>query len=257
MSLGTLYLLPNTLGKRDNEDPILDVLPTGVMQRIAGLSYFVVENTRTARSLLSKIREHYPLNTALQDIQFSELNVNTPATAINDLLEPLLNGQDVGLLSEAGLPAIADPGAVLVAAAHQHNIRVMPMVGPSSLLLALMGSGLNGQSFAFHGYLPIDIQERQKTIIELEKESAQKKSTQLFIETPYRNQALLEHLIQYCRPDTQLSIAVNLSLPDQRIETRTVIEWKKMGANAWAGLHKKPTVFLLLAGGKQKHNVRH
>ncbi len=185
----------------------------------------------------------HPLAKPLQEIKISELNVNTPAAALAGLLAPLLAGQDGGLVSEAGVPAVADPGADLVRLAHQHNIPVRPLVGPSSLLLAVMASGLNGQSFAFNGYLPTDAAQRAVRIKELEQRSRKEKQTQLFIETPYRNAAMLEALVTACAPGTLVCVATDLSLPSETIRTMTATQWKTAKA---PDFHKKPTVFLLL-----------
>ena len=173
--------------------------------------------------------------------------MNTPAQALAGLLAPLLAGRDAGLVSEAGVPAVADPGADLVRLAHQHGITVKPLVGPSSLLLAVMASGLNGQSFAFNGYLPTDAAARAKRIKELETRSRGEKQTQLFIETPYRNAAMLEALVASCMAATLICVATDLSLPSETIRTMTAAQWKsQLGAGKAPDFHKKPTVFLLL-----------
>jgi 16S rRNA (cytidine1402-2'-O)-methyltransferase len=189
------------------------------------------------------VNAQHPLAKPLQEIKISELNVNTPAAALAGLLAPMLAGQDGGLVSEAGVPAVADPGADLVRLAHQHNIPVRPLVGPSSLLLAVMASGLNGQSFAFNGYLPTDAAQRAVRIKELEQRSRKEKQTQLFIETPYRNAAMLEALVAACAPGTLVCVATDLSLPSETIRTMTAAQWKTAKA---PDFHKKPTVFLLL-----------
>ncbi|MES2351960.1 MAG: SAM-dependent methyltransferase, partial [Pseudomonadota bacterium] len=201
------------------------------------------ENAKTARAFLKLVNAQHPLAKPLQEIKISELNVNTPAAALAGLLAPLLAGQDGGLVSEAGVPAVADPGADLVRLAHQHNIPVRPLVGPSSLLLAVMASGLNGQSFAFNGYLPTDAAQRAVRIKELEQRSRKEKQTQLFIETPYRNAAMLEALVTACAPGTLVCVATDLSLPSETIRTMTATQWKTAKA---PDFHKKPTVFLLL-----------
>ncbi len=246
---GTLFLLPNTLGNHSYTSDILQhIIPEQVQQRTTGLRYLIAENAKTARAHLKLVANHHPLQTTLQEIRISELNINTPANALDALLEPLLNGEDAGLISEAGVPAIADPGAALVRLAHQRGITVRPLVGPSSLLLAVMGSGLNGQSFAFHGYLPTDTAQRAKRIKELEERSRKEKQTQLFIETPYRNAAFLEALLQHCNPSTSVCIATDLTLDTESLQTRTAAEWKKHIASAGQpDFHKKPTVFLFLA----------
>ena len=179
----------------------------------------------------------------IQEIEIRELNVNTPAADIDGLLAPLLAGTDAGLVSEAGCPAVADPGALLVRRAHQRGVRVVPLVGPSSILLALMASGLNGQSFTFHGYLPVDATERGKRLRELDQQSRRARQTQLFIETPYRNRALLEALLSHCAPSTLICVAVDLTLPTEQIVTRPASEWKLDALD----LHKRPALFLMLA----------
>ena len=237
---GTLYLIPNTLGETE---ALASVLPEQVQQITAQLDYFVAENAKTARAFLKLVNARHPLARPLQEITISELNVNTPAAALAGLLAPLLAGRDGGLVSEAGVPAVADPGADLVRLAHQHNIPVRPLVGPSSLLLAVMASGLNGQSFAFNGYLPTDAAQRATRIRELEQRSRKEKQTQLFIETPYRNAAMLEALIAACAPATLICVATDLSLPSETIRTMSASQWKSAKA---PDFHKKPTVFLLL-----------
>lgn len=241
---GTLYLIPNTLGKRDEADPLADVIPAGVQQVISRLDYFVAENAKTARAFLKKSGETCPLDRAIQQIEIRELNVNTPDEALRALLEPTLAGRDTGLLSEAGVPAVADPGANLVRLAHASGVRVRPLVGPSSILLAVMGSGLNGQSFAFNGYLPVDAGERAQRLRELEQLSRRARQTQVFIETPYRNDALLEAMRQHCAGTTLLSVAVDLTLPSETIVTRPLSAWQP----GQLALHKRPAIFSLLAG---------
>jgi len=237
---GTLFLIPNTLGETA---ALAHVLPEQVQHITAQLDYFVAENAKTARAFLKLVGAGHPLCKPMQEIQIAELNVNTPAAALSDLLKPLLAGRDGGLVSEAGVPAVADPGADLVRLAHQHQIPVRPLVGPSSLLLAVMASGLNGQSFAFNGYLPTDAGQRAARIRDLEQRSRKEKQTQLFIETPYRNAALLEALVSSCAPGTLICVATDLSLPSETIRTLTAAQWKSAPA---PDFHKKPTVFLLL-----------
>ncbi|PHV06999.1 SAM-dependent methyltransferase [Janthinobacterium sp. BJB412] len=241
---GTLYLIPNTLGETE---ALSQVIPEQVQRTTAGLDYFVAENAKTARAFLKLIAAQHPLAKPLQEIQISELNVNTPAQALAGLLAPLLAGRDAGLVSEAGVPAVADPGADLVRLAHQHGVPVRPLVGPSSLLLAVMASGLNGQSFAFNGYLPTDAAQRAKRVKELEQRSRGEKQTQLFIETPYRNAAMLEALVANCQPGTLICVATGISLASESIRTMTGAQWKGLLAAGKApDFHKKPTVFLLL-----------
>ncbi|MDF3835292.1 SAM-dependent methyltransferase [Cupriavidus basilensis] len=241
---GILYLIPNTLGKRDETDPLPDVIPAGVQQIAAGLDYLVAENAKTARAFLKKLGETCPLARPIQQIEIRELNVNTRDDALAALLAPIREGRDGGLLSEAGVPAVADPGANLVRLAHARGVRVRPLVGPSSILLAVMGSGLNGQSFAFNGYLPVDAGERAQRLRELEQLSRKAHQTQVWIETPYRNGPLLEAMRQHCAGGTMLSIAVDLTLPSEAIVTLPISEWRPERLD----LHKRPAIFSLLAG---------
>ena len=245
---GTLYLIPNTLGATDpGSDALAHIIPEQVQALTARLDYFVAENAKTARGFLKLIAIGHPLARPLQEIEIAELNVNTPAAALTQLLAPLLAGRDAGLVSEAGVPAVADPGADLVRLAHQHGIKVRPLVGPSSILLAVMASGLNGQSFAFNGYLPTDATLRAKRIKELESRSRNEKQTQLFIETPYRNAAMLEALVAQCAPSTLICVATDLSLDTESVQTWNGGQWKKqLAAGKAPDFHKKPTVFLLL-----------
>jgi len=245
---GTLYLIPNTLGPTDAAPGALShVLPGQVQSVTAQLDYFVAENAKTARAFLKLVAIDHPLAKPLQEIEIAELNVNTPPQALAALLAPLLAGRDAGLVSEAGVPAVADPGADLVRLAHQHGITVRPLVGPSSLLLAVMASGLNGQSFAFNGYLPTDAAQRSKRIQQLEARSRSEKQTQLLIETPYRNAAMLEALVASCQPGTLVCVATDLSLASESVRTMTAAKWKGLlGAGKMPEFHKKPTVFLFL-----------
>jgi 16S rRNA (cytidine1402-2'-O)-methyltransferase len=245
---GTLYLIPNTLGPTEAAPGALsNILPAQVQEMTSKLEYFVAENAKTARAFLKLVAVDHPLARPLQEIKISELNVNTPPAALSALLAPLLEGHDAGLVSEAGVPAVADPGADLVRLAHQHGITVRPLVGPSSLLLAVMASGLNGQSFAFNGYLPTDPAQRTKRIQQLEQRSRAEKQTQLLIETPYRNAAMLEALVNACQPGTLVCVATDLSLASESVRTLTAAKWKAaLAANKGPDFHKKPTVFLLL-----------
>lgn len=246
---GTLYLIPNTLGSTDAVPGALDhVIPRHVQALTARLDYFVAENAKTARGFLKLVAIDHPLARPLQEIEMAELNVNTAPGALAGLIAPLLAGRDAGLISEAGVPAVADPGADLVRLAHQHGITVKPLVGPSSLLLAVMASGLNGQSFAFNGYLPTDAAARAKRIKELELRSSREHQTQLLIETPYRNGAMLEALVATCLPATLICVATDLSVPGEAIRTLSAAKWKGLlAAGQMPDFHKKPTVFLLLA----------
>lgn len=247
---GILYLVPNTLGQADVDqiDPLAQIIPTDVQVITATLDYFIAENAKTTRAFLKLIAATRPLVKPLQELRIAELNINTAAAALPALLAPLLAGQNAGLISEAGVPAVADPGANLVRLAHSCGIIVKPLVGPSSLLLAVMAGGLSGQSFAFNGYLPIDAQQRTKRIKTLEDRSRQDKQTQLFIETPYRNAALLEALVLTCQADTLISIATDLTLTTEAIKTQATAKWKSdLMAGKAPDFHKKPTVFSLLA----------
>ncbi|HUW49830.1 MAG TPA: SAM-dependent methyltransferase [Sulfuricella sp.] len=233
MATGILYLIPTTLG----ESPLSLVIPEQVQKIAAGLTVFVAENPKTARQYLKQLE----LATPLQEIEMFTLDKHTKPEQLAQFLQPALAGKDIGLVSEAGCPAVADPGALLVRLAHERGVRVVPLVGPSSILLALMASGMNGQAFAFHGYLPIQKVERGKKIAGLEKESMFRDQTQIFIETPYRNQSLLEDIIQACEPDTELCIATDITLVSERIETRNIAEWRRKLPD----INKKPTIFLL------------
>ena len=246
---GTLYLIPNTLGPTEAAPHALShILPEQVQHIASKLDYFVAENAKTARAFLKLVAIDHPLALPLQEIRIAELNVNTPPQALAALLAPLLEGRDAGLVSEAGVPAVADPGADLVRLAHQHGVPVRPLVGPSSLLLAVMASGLNGQSFAFNGYLPTDAGQRAKRIQQLEQRSRSENQTQLLIETPYRNGAMLEALVASCQPGTLVCVATDLSLATETVCTQTAAKWKaQLAAGNAPDFHKKPTVFLFLA----------
>ncbi len=238
MATGTLYLVPCTLG----DTPTGEVLPQHVIGIARRLRHFVVEHPKTARQFLAALKPEQPI----QSLHFATLNEHTAPKELTGLLAPLLAGEDVGILSEAGCPGIADPGADLVNLAHRNGIRVVPLVGPSSILLALMASGLNGQRFAFHGYLPVEDTERNKAIAALEAESAKRGQTQLFIETPYRNEKLFGALLACCRPQTLLCVATDLTLPGESIRTHSIIQWRSQPKPQ---LNKRPSIFLLLASG--------
>ena len=232
---GTLYLIPTTLGERGADD----VIPAGVQARIRRIAYFIAENPKSARAYLKLLGSERPL----QSISIERLDHNTPVDALESLLAPVIAGDDAGLISESGCPAIADPGAPLVRRAHEQGVRVAPLVGPSSILLALIASGLESQRFAFHGYLPIKPPERDKLIRDLESRSRRNRETQIFIETPYRNPRLLSALLGACRPETLLCIASNLTLPSESVRTMRIDEWKKQAPD----LKDQPSVFLLLS----------
>jgi 16S rRNA (cytidine1402-2'-O)-methyltransferase len=233
---GVLWLLPVALG----DTPWQSCLPAATRDAACRLTHFVAENAKTARAELKRIGHPLPL----RQLAIEQLPAAPTAADIERLLAPLAAGHDLGLMSEAGCPAVADPGALLVRRAHELGLTVKPLVGPSSLLLGLMASGLDGQRFAFHGYLPAREPERSRRIVELENESAHLKQTQLFIETPYRNMALFNALLLACRPKTRLCLATDLSLDSEQIATRRVAGWK---AATPPNLDKRPTVFLLLA----------
>ena len=232
---GKLYLIPSPLGDYDPDV----VIPAPTLDLLQRIGCYVVEEVRTARRYLSRAG----LKGHIQELEFHELNEHTSAADVERLVALFEDGRDVGLISEAGLPAVADPGAALVALCHRHGIEVVPQVGPSSLMMALMASGLNGQSFTFCGYLPAKTEERRSAIKSIEKISQSKRQTQIFIETPYRNDAMFSDLLQSCRPSTSICIAADITMPDEFIRTKTVAEWKK--ENPIIG--KRPCVFLMLA----------
>ena len=233
---GSLYLLPNTLGDVAPEA----VIPAGVLDRARSLDYIIAEDPKAARAFLKRITPTRPL----QSIRVERLDHNTGASDIQTFLEALLSGSDAGLLSEAGLPAVADPGASLVRLAHEQNIRVVPLSGPSSLVLALAASGLDGQRFAFHGYLPIAETELVSTLKECERQSRRLRQTQIFIETPYRNDRTLAAMLRALAPDTLVCVAADLTLKSETVKTRPVAAWRRETPQ----LKGRPTVFLLLAG---------
>lgn len=232
---GKLYLIPTTLG----DVPPLEVLPISIKRAIERIDHYVVENEKTARHFIKKVnpRKSQP------GLQLFALNKFTEVSEIPQFLEPCLAGKDMGILSEAGCPGIADPGAAVVQLAHEKNIQVIPLVGPSSIVLALMASGLNGQNFAFNGYLPIDSDERKSEIKRLEKKSKDEQQSQLFIETPYRNNKLLEELQKALHSGTRICVACDLTLSTEYIRTKMVSEWK----NEKVDLHKRPAIFIIQA----------
>ncbi|MDR2452107.1 MAG: SAM-dependent methyltransferase [Candidatus Accumulibacter sp.] len=233
---GALYLIPVPLGPA----PAREVLPEAVIARAARLKHFIAENAKSARAFLKSL----PSESPLQEIDIQPLDEHTPPDMLPRLLAPLLAGHDAGLISEAGCPAVADPGAALIALAHEAGIPVAPLVGPSSILLALMASGLSGQNFSFHGYLPVKDGPRRKRIRELEEESRRAGRTQLFIETPYRNRRMFESLLEVCSPRTRIGIAADLTLPGQRIMTKRRDAWR---VAEFSDIDKHPAVFLLSA----------
>ncbi|WP_191860053.1 SAM-dependent methyltransferase [Hanstruepera ponticola] len=232
-TFGKLYLIPTTLG--DNNP--LEVLPVTVKNTIEKTNVFIVENEKSARRFIKKITP----NKKQSELKLYTLNKHTEASELPTFLSACSQGIDVGLLSEAGCPAIADPGADIVNIAHNENITVVPLVGPSSIIMALMASGMNGQSFAFNGYLPIDKQERKKELVRLERLSQQQNQSQLFIETPYRNNAMLEDICSCLNEYTLVCVACDITLPTEYIKTKTVKEWKKNSAD----FHKRPALFII------------
>ena len=236
MAYGTLYLIPCPIS---DETAPWEVLPASNRAVMDSLDYFIVENTRTARRFLSKAGVARPIET----LEFRELNEHTLAgREVEALVEPLLAGRSAGVISEAGVPGVADPGAAVVEACHRRGIRVVPLVGPSSIILAMMASGLNGQSFAFNGYLPVKPPERARAIRAFERRAVGEGQSQLFIEAPYRNAKLLEQLVQTLAPTTRLTVAADLTAPDQRIETRTVAQWRE---RPLPEINKHPAIFII------------
>ena len=233
---GTLYLIPCPIS---DETAPWDVLPAANRAVMDSLDYFIVENTRTARRFLSKAGIARPI----AELEFRELNEHTVAGPdVEALVDPIAAGRSAGVISEAGVPGVADPGALVVEACHRRGIRVVPLVGPSSILLALMASGLNGQSFAFNGYLPVKPAERAQAIRRFERRARSERQSQLFIEAPYRNAKLLEQLLQVLAPDTRLTLAVDLTAPGGQVLTRTVAEWRRAPLPE---LNKRPAIFII------------
>ena len=236
MAYGTLYLIPCPIS---DETAPWEVLPASNRAVMDSLDYFIVENTRTARRFLSKAGVARPIET----LEFRELNEHTLAgREVEALVEPMLAGRSAGVISEAGVPGVADPGAAVVEACHRRGIRVVPLVGPSSIILAMMASGLNGQSFAFNGYLPVKPPERARAIRAFERRAVGEGQSQLFIEAPYRNAKLLEQLVQTLAPTTRLTVAADLTAPDQRIETRTVAQWRE---RPLPEINRHPAIFII------------
>ncbi len=230
---GILYLIPTTLGESNPHD----VLPQTVKRAIEFIDCYIVENEKTARRFIKSI---YP-EKVQSSLIISSLNKHTEVSEHNEMIQPCLHGINVGLMSEAGCPGVADPGAAIVKLAHEKGIQVVPLVGPSSILLAMMGSGMNGQSFAFNGYLPIDKSDKKSALKNFEKLSFDKNQSQIFIETPYRNNKLLEDFLQTLQPNTHLCIAADITLPTEYIKTMKVSEWKKTTID----LHNRPTIFII------------
>ncbi len=233
--MGTLFMIPTTLG---NNNP-LEVLPISIKQTIENVNYYIVENEKSARHFIKSISPRK----SQQDLNLSVLNKYTEAAAIPTFLIPCFEGNDVGILSEAGCPGIADPGADVAKYAHEKGIRVVPLVGPSSITMALMASGMNGQRFAFNGYLPIENSERRLSLKKIEKLSKDFDQSQIFIETPYRNDKLLAELLKILSEKTLICIACDITLPTEYIATKTVREWRNIPLD----LHKRPTIFIIQA----------
>jgi len=227
-----LFLVPNIIAEGTQQN----VIPQQVVQTLKSIRYFLVEDARTARRYLSSLK----IYDSIESLNIEVLDKDTKAEQLDELMKPLLTGNYMGIISESGCPGVADPGSMAVAYAHERNIQVVPLVGPSSILLGLMASGLNGQKFAFHGYLPVDGKEAIKTIKELERESELKNQTQIFIETPYRNNSVLDHLLNSLKPTMLLTIAVDINGFNENIRTKSVAEWKV----AKPTLPKLPSLFL-------------
>jgi len=234
MTAGKLYLIPSTLG--DNEPA--EVIPASVLALLPGIRTYVAEEVRTVRRYLSRAG----LKGHIDELEFHVLNEHTTPAEVEALL-PLFEAGDVGLVSEAGLPAVADPGSALVALCHRHGIEVVPLVGPSSLMLALMASGLNGQGFAFRGYLPAKADQLRSALKDIEKQSRALGQSEIFIETPYRNDGLLAEMLATLAPGTRLCLAADLTLPTQFVKTKTVAEWRRQTP----AIGKRPCVFIILA----------
>jgi 16S rRNA (cytidine1402-2'-O)-methyltransferase len=235
MQTGKLYLIPNIIAD-NTQDAVITAHIRGVLP---GISHFLAEDVRSARRYLSSLK----IYDSIEPLHFDVLDKNTDASALKALLDPIFNGVDIGVISESGCPGIADPGALAARFAHEQNIQVIPLVGPSSILLALMASGLNGQRFAFHGYLPIETKEAEQSIRNFEKESRQKNQTQIFIETPYRSNGLLQLLIKTLSNETLLCVAINLTGDSEEVVMSPIKKWKTLNKK----LSKEPAVYLFLA----------
>lgn len=232
--LGKLYLIPTTLGETENP---FDVLPQTIKRSIELLDYYIVENEKTARKFIKSICPEK----VQASLHLSSLNKHTQDSEYKKMIQDCVEGKNVGLMSEAGCPGVADPGAVIVKLAHEKGVQVIPLVGPSSILLAIMASGMNGQSFAFNGYIPIDAAEKKLAIKNLEKLSISKNQSQLFIETPYRNNKMLEDILSSLHPETYLCVACDITLPTEYIKTMRVVNWKETKID----LHNRPTIFII------------
>ena len=233
---GVLYMIPCPIS---DSTGVYDVVPEANRRIMDALDYFIVENVRSARRFLSKAR----VSRRIEELEFVELNEHTVAgAAIQAMIKPIEEGRSAGVISEAGVPGVADPGALVVEACHRRGIRVVPLVGPSSILLAMMASGLNGQSFAFVGYLPVKPPERAKAIRSLERRAHSEQQSQIFIEAPYRNVKLAEQILEVCAAESRLTIACDITSPDEIILTKTIAEWRKRGL---PDIAKRPTIFII------------
>ena len=233
---GILYMIPCPIS---DQTDVYDVVPEANRRVMDSLDYFIVENIRSARRFLSKAG----ISRKIDELEFVELNEHTVAgQAVEAMVKPLLAGRSAGVISEAGVPGVADPGALVVEACHKHNIRVVPLIGPSSILLAMMASGLNGQSFAFNGYLPVKPPERSKAIKALERRAHAEQQSQIFIEAPYRNVKLMEQMLQVCAAESKLTVACDITSPEELIVTRTIAQWRKCGV---PDIAKRPTIFII------------
>lgn len=230
---GKIYLIPTPIG----ETEVYDVTPQCNQSVIRSLDYFIVENLRSARRFLSKAGIGKPIDS----LTFAELNEHTQPQEFDGIIKPVLDGIDAGIISEAGVPAVADPGADIVALAHRHGIEVVPLVGPSSIILALMASGMNGQSFAFNGYLPVKQPGRGRAIKSFEARARKENQSQIFIEAPYRNAKLFEDFLSACSGDTMLTVAADILQPDQYIRTRKISQWKSQKPD----INKRPAIFII------------
>ncbi|WNM19032.1 SAM-dependent methyltransferase [Flavobacterium capsici] len=230
---GKLYLIPTTMGEMNPEE----VLPSLVYRTVELIDTYIVENEKTARKFIKSVQP----KKIQAELKISLLNKRTEDSELIAMIKPCLNGENIGLMSEAGCPGVADPGAAIVKIAHENGIQVVPLVGPSSILLAMMASGMNGQSFAFNGYLPIDKGEKKNAIKNFETLSFSKNQSQLFIETPYRNNKLIDDLLQFLQPNTLLCVACDITLPTEYIKTLRISDWKKTKVD----LHNRPTIFII------------
>lgn len=234
---GKLYLIPTPIA----EGPFNQFFPAFNAEIINQIDYYIVEELRTARRFL----RYAGINKRIDELTFFELNEHTQGVELNEYLQPCLDGHNVGLMSEAGIPCVADPGNVAVAKAHQLDIPVVPLIGPSSLILALMGSGLNGQSFTFHGYLPVGPDDRERRIKALEADAIKTGRTQMFIETPYRNRRMIDSICRVCQPATRLCIAANVTAQDQLLKMQSISKWRKYFSDEKNLLGKQPCIFLI------------